>query len=82
LYADGGVWELKDQLWRFLVTSAVGPGPWRPEERTDEGELVKYESRQFGGLNCEGRRGEFEAKEVLKIMSLYLPQQFQVRESA
>src|SRR6187402_186778 len=37
------------QLWRLLVASAVRPGLWT-EERTDEGELVKYESRQLGGF--------------------------------
>lgn len=37
------------QLWRLLVTPAVGPGPWT-EERTDERKLVEYESRQLGGF--------------------------------
>jgi hypothetical protein len=37
----------KDQLWGFLVASAV---PWT-EEGTDEGELVKYGSRQLGGFS-------------------------------
>jgi hypothetical protein len=41
------------QLWRFLVTPAVGPGFWT-EKRSDEGKLVKYESRQLGGFY--GRR--------------------------
>lgn len=39
------------QLWRLLVTSAVGL--WA-EERTDVGELKNLESRQFGGVY--GRR--------------------------
>jgi hypothetical protein len=39
----------KDQLWRLLVASAVGPGSWT-EEGTNEGKLVKYESRQLGGF--------------------------------
>jgi hypothetical protein len=37
------------QLWRLLVASAVCPGLWVTEERTD-GERVKYESRQLGGF--------------------------------
>lgn len=37
------------QLWRLLVTPAIGPGPWA-EKRTDEGKLAKYESRQLGGF--------------------------------
>ena len=37
------------QLWRLLVTPAVGPALWA-EERTDEGELVNLESRQLGGF--------------------------------
>lgn len=43
--------RIEGQLWRFLVTSAVCPGLWGPEERTDEGDLVKYESRQLGGFD-------------------------------
>jgi hypothetical protein len=55
--SDGG------QLWRFLVTSAVGPGLWT-EERTDEGKLVKYESRQLGGFY--GRR---PPRRIIKTVS-------------
>ena len=40
---------VEDQLWRLLVTSAVGPALWA-EERTDERELVNLESRQLGGF--------------------------------
>ena len=46
------------QLWRFLVASAVCPGLWVTEERTDEGERVKYESRQLGGFQMCCRRGD------------------------
>lgn len=50
---------MEGQLWRFLITSAVGPGYWA-EERTDEdeGKLVKYESRQLGGFLVRGRQGD------------------------
>ena len=40
---------VEGQLWRLLVTSAVGPALWA-EERTDERELVNLESRQLGGF--------------------------------
>ena len=40
---------VESQLWRLLVTSAVGPALWA-EERTDERELVNLESRQLGGF--------------------------------
>lgn len=52
-----GVLTLDGQLWRLLVASAVCPGLWRPEERTDEGKFVKYESRQLGGCGIKSRRG-------------------------
>jgi hypothetical protein len=47
----------KGQLWRLLVASAIRPAFWA-EERTDEGKLVKYESRQLGGFDNKGRRGD------------------------
>jgi hypothetical protein len=46
------------QLWRLLVASAVCPGPWVTQERTDEGERVEYESRQLGGFQMCCRRGD------------------------
>jgi hypothetical protein len=46
------------QLWRLLVASAVCPGLWVTEERTDEGERMKYESRQLGGFQMRCRRGD------------------------
>lgn len=47
------------KLWRLLITSAVGPGEWT-EQRADEGESVKYGSRQLGGcLNrCNGEESD------------------------
>jgi hypothetical protein len=46
------------QLWRLLVASAVCPGLRVTQERTDEGERVKYESRQLGGFQMCCRRGD------------------------
>jgi hypothetical protein len=51
----------KDQLWRLLVASAVGPGPWA-EEGADEGKLVKYGSRQFGGFQVRRPPRRLEQK--------------------
>jgi hypothetical protein len=51
------------QLWRLLVASAVCPGLRVTQERTDEGERVKYESRQLGGFQmCCRRRDDNEGK--------------------
>jgi hypothetical protein len=62
--------DYEGQLWRLLVASAICPGLWRPEERTDEGELVKYESRQFGGLLIDARQGGWrEQRELLMVES-------------
>ena len=52
-----------DQLWRFLVTSAVGPAFWA-EERTDEGELVNSESRQLGGFYDRGPPRRLRQREL------------------
>lgn len=41
---------LKVQLRGFLVASTVGPDLCWTEEGTDEGKVLKYESRQLGGL--------------------------------
>ena len=40
---------VEGQLWRLLITPAVGPAFWA-EERTDEGKLLNLESRQLGGF--------------------------------